>query len=191
MSSFEVALPISVSNAILKKGKSLASRWEGNEYGTGYDDGYRAGKWQAQMELSRDREQLSKESEKLISLLKQINTEVQSMTEQHLPELILSTLSRIFAHHHFTEEEVASEVEGIVKEISNAQHIALECSENDLNALHEKFETLGLSLENTELVCSVNASLSSGEFVLRSDLGYVDGRHIARIAQVQDALIST
>ena len=72
--------------------------------------------------------------------------------------------------------------------MEQAGRISLECCAADAEGLADQLHIAQIVPDNTKWSLEVNETLQSGEFILKSDLGDVDGRHLSRIRQIHLAL---
>ena len=71
-----------------------------------------------------------------------------------------------------------------------AGRISLECCAADAEGLADELHIAQVVPNDAKWSLEVNETLQSGEFILKSDLGDVDGRHSSRIRQIHLALES-
>ncbi|MEI9998736.1 MAG: FliH/SctL family protein [Verrucomicrobiota bacterium] len=126
--------------------------------------------------------------QKLIQTLENLHQEYEALVAEHLPDLIQGALHRVFRQHPFTTEEVSAEVAALLRDMEHAGRIALECSPADGEQLRTLLEMSDAIPDASKFSLEVHPGLHAGEFLLKSDLGDVDGRHSSRIRQIQTAL---
>lgn len=107
---------------------------------------------------------------------------------EHLPDLIHGALNRVFRKHPFTAKEIGAEVVALLRDIEQAGRISLECCAADAESLADELHIAQAVPDHTKWSLEINETLQSGEFILKSDLGDVDGRHSSRIRQIHLAL---
>ena len=122
--------------------------------------------------------------------LEQLHREYETLLETHLPDLIHGALGRVFRRHIFTTEEVSAEVRTLLREMEQAGRIALECAPAELEALRRSLEECDSIPHDSKWTLAANETLAPGEFLLKSDLGQVDGRHSSRLRQIHLAVES-
>jgi flagellar biosynthesis/type III secretory pathway protein FliH len=192
MHSFSLAIPSKITRVSLVKTSQVRTKDASGDskeaYQKGFDSGYQAGLWQAQLEAEKQRNQLRSQVEHVLSNLNNLHEELKGIAVQNLPQLLLASLSRVMNHHRFTDEELGKEVEELIREVSQSSSIVIECSNEDHEALKNRVEILGASLTQGQIIWKTNPSLQNGEYVLQSDLGVVDGRRVARLAKVRMAV---
>jgi flagellar biosynthesis/type III secretory pathway protein FliH len=72
--------------------------------------------------------------------------------------------------------------------MEHAGRISLECCRTDAEDLADRLQVAQVVPNDTKWTLEANESLQPGEFILKSDLGDVDGRHASRIRQIHLAL---
>ena len=105
-----------------------------------------------------------------------------------MPELIQGALARVFRKHPFTAGEIAEEIAILLRDMEQAGKIALECAPAEADDLRRQLEECESIPSGVRWTLQPNAALGSGEFLLKSDLGDVDGRHASRMRQIHLAL---
>jgi flagellar biosynthesis/type III secretory pathway protein FliH len=83
---------------------------------------------------------------------------------------------------------VANEVAALLRDLEQAGRLTLECSPNDAEELEKRLADSHAIPDQSKWTLQTNISLKPGEFLLKSDLGDVDGRHSSRIRQIHHAL---
>ena len=125
----------------------------------------------------------------MIASLEKLHHEYESLVAEHLPDLIQGALHRVFRQHPFTAEEIGAEVASLLRDMEQAGRIGLECSPAEAQDLQQRLETAGCQFPTAQsLRFSPMPRWPRASFVLRSDLGDVDGRHSSRIRQIHHAL---
>jgi flagellar biosynthesis/type III secretory pathway protein FliH len=157
-------------------------------HGAGFEAGYEAGRLRAEWEAGRKRDAERIRVHALVTKLENIHREYEKLLEEHMPELIQAALARVFRKHPFTGEEIAAEIAVLVREMEQAGKIALECAPAEADDLRRQLEECASIPSGVRWTLTANATLGSGEFLLKSDLGTVDGRHASRVRQVHLAL---
>ena len=158
------------------------------DYAARVESGYEEGRLRATWEASRERKKENERVRQLVESLEKLHGEYEKLLEEHLPDLIQRALTRVFRKHPFTAEEIASEVTALLQDMENASRLSLECSPVHVLQLRQKLEECESIPANAKWSLEGNSSLEPGEFLLKSDLGDVDGRHLSRVRQVQMAL---
>jgi flagellar biosynthesis/type III secretory pathway protein FliH len=157
-------------------------------HGAGFEAGYETGRLRAEWEAGRKRDEERIRVHALVTKLENIHREYEKLLEEHMPELIQAALARVFRKHPFTGEEIAAEIAVLVREMEQAGRIALECAPAEADDLRRQLEECASIPSGVRWTLTSNATLGSGEFLLKSDLGTVDGRHASRVRQVYLAL---
>jgi flagellar biosynthesis/type III secretory pathway protein FliH len=183
----DIVLPIRVQR-VEKSTAPAADPADAVPRALGFDAGYEEGRLRAEWEAAREREKLNARVRGLVAQLETIHRGYEKLLEEHLPDLIHGALARVFRKHPFTAAEIGAEVAALLREMEQAGRISLECApteEKDLRRQLEECESIPSGLRWT---MQGNATLAGGEFLLKSDLGDVDGRHSTRIRQIHHAL---
>jgi flagellar biosynthesis/type III secretory pathway protein FliH len=150
--------------------------------------GYEQGRLRAEWEAERPRKKENDRVRQLVESLEKLHGEYEKLLEEHLPDLIQRALTRVFRKHPFTADEINAEVTALLEDMENASRLSLECAPVHVVQLRQKLEECESIPANAKWSLEGNDALEPGEFLLKSDLGDVDGRHISRIRQVQMAL---
>jgi flagellar biosynthesis/type III secretory pathway protein FliH len=183
----DIVLPFRVQR-VEKSAAAAAVPADTAPHGAGFDAGYEAGRLRAEWESAREREKLNARVRGLVAKLEAIHHGYEKLLEEHLPDLIQGALSRVFRKHPFTAAEIGAEIAGLLREMEQAGRIALECAPSEVEHLHRQLEECESIPSGLRWTLQANATLGSGEFLLKSDLGDVDGRHSTRIRQIHHAL---
>jgi flagellar biosynthesis/type III secretory pathway protein FliH len=160
----------------------------GTTHDAGFDAGYRAGRLRAEWEARREREQNDAKVRALVTKLEGVHHDYEKLLEEHLPDLIQGALGRVFRNHPFTATEIGNEIAALLRDMDQAGRITLECAPAELDALKQELEDHDAVPTGMRWTLTANTSLLSGEFLLKTDLGDVDGRHSTRIRQIHHAL---
>jgi len=187
MPPLDIVLPIRVSRIE----KSVQPETEADHettHSAGYAAGYEEGRLRAEWEAKRIRMQESEKVQKLMKTLENLHREFEGLLSEHLPDLIQGALNRVYRQHPFTTEEISHEVAALLIDMEQAGRIALECSPAQAEELQAQLEACEAIGDSTKWTLQPNAGLRLGEFVLKSDLGDVDGRHSSRMRQIHLAL---
>jgi flagellar biosynthesis/type III secretory pathway protein FliH len=187
MAALDIVLPIRVRR-IDKTDISAGSAPSGDTHSAGYAAGYEEGKLRAEWEAKRQRDQDSAKVQALLRTLENLHSEYESLLGEHLPDLIQGALNRVFRQHPFTPEELTNEVSALLRDMEQAGRIALECAPAEAEELSRRLQECNALPDDAKWSLEANPALRPGEFVLRSDLGDVDGRHSTRIRQIHHAL---
>ncbi len=180
----EIVLPVRVQR--VEKASSDSSG--AASHGAGFDAGYQEGRLRAEWEAARQREKEKATAQQLVRNLETLHQEFESLLAEHMPELIRGALNRVFRQHPFTIEEIAAEVSALLRDMAQAARISLECSAAEAEPLLRQLENADAVPDDAKLTMQVNPALQPGEFLLKSDLGDVDGRHASRVRQIHLAL---
>lgn|GEM_PF-5656929 len=165
----------------------------------GYDGGFSAGYQAGLLEGKFAYQEKIRESEKKIQEvsatlakkmgeLNQLNRQALNTAQEHLPDLLLTVLSKILEKHTFARAEIAAEIDKVLKELTLAESIFIECAEAEMAQLEELVKGSGYSISQGTVKWKANSDLKPGEFIIHSDLGFYDGRHMNRIKKVQTVL---
>jgi flagellar biosynthesis/type III secretory pathway protein FliH len=187
MPPLDIVLPIRVKRIE----KSVARGDQGTDedlHGVGYAAGYEEGRLRAEWEAGRRREQESEKVRKLMHTLENLHREYEGLLAEHLPDLIQGALNRVYRQHPFTTEEISHEVAALLIDMEQAGRISLECAPAQADQLREQIEQCEAIADGAKWTLQPNPGLNLGEFILKSDLGDVDGRHSSRIRQIHLAL---
>ncbi len=120
--------------------------------------------------------------------LETLHKEYEALVGEHLPDLIHGALARVFRQHPFTAEEVANEVGALLRDLEQAGRLTLECSPGEADELQQRLADCGAIPNDSNWTMQPSSTLKPGEFILKSDLGDVDGRHSTRLRQIHHAL---
>ena len=183
----DIVLPIRVTR-VEKSAAPAAGSPNAASNGTAFNAGYEAGRLRAEWEAARERDKNSARVRSLVAKLENIHREYEKLLEAHLPDLIQGALAGVFRKHPFTPAEIGAEVAVLLREMEQAGRISLECAPAETEQLHKQLEENESIPSGLRWTLQANATLAPGEFLLKSDLGEVDGRHSTRIRQIHQAL---
>ena len=181
--SLDIVLPIRVTR-IEKSAVPANQAGDDQSHGAGYNSGYEEGRLRADWEAGRQRAKERDRVGALVAKLENLHREYETLLEQHLPDLIQGALARVFRKHPFTPQEIGVEVAALLTEMEQAGKITLECATADADDLRRSLEECDTIPNSAKWTLTGNATLASGEFLLKSDLGDVDGRHSSRMRQI-------
>jgi flagellar biosynthesis/type III secretory pathway protein FliH len=184
--SLDIVLPIQVKR--IEKSNVPAAMSDDTSHGAGFSAGYEEGRLRAEWEGKRQREKDNARGQGLMKVLENLHREYEGLLSEHLPDLIQGALNRVFRHHPFTAEEISKEVCALLAEMEHAGRISLECCPTEAEGLADRLHVAQVVPDGTKWSLERNEALQSGEFILKSDLGDVDGRHSSRIRQIHLAL---
>lgn len=187
MPPLDIVLPIRVKR--IERSAAAASE-PGNEtsHAAGFAAGYEEGRLRAEWEAGRRRQKDSERVQGLMRTLENLHREYEGLLAEHLPDLIHGALNRVFRKHPFTTEELGAEVSALLADMEHAGRITLECAPTQAEDLCRRLEECEAVPNSSKWTLQANASLAPGEFLLKSDLGDVDGRHSSRLRQIHLAL---
>jgi flagellar biosynthesis/type III secretory pathway protein FliH len=154
----------------------------------GFDAGYEAGRLRAEWEATREREKQNARVRSLAAKLENLHRDYEKLLEEHLPDLVQGALGRLFRKHPFTTGEIADEITALLRDMEQAGRISLECAPAEAEALQRELEEHDATPTGLRWTLGANPTLGSGEFLLKSDLGDVDGRHSTRLRRIHHAL---
>ncbi len=185
MSPLEIVLPIRIQRIE----KSTAPvRGQEDAHGQGFSAGYEEGRLRAEWEGERQRQQEKERVQGVMRKLENLHHEFEGLLAEHLPDLIQGALNRVFRAHPFTIAQISAEVSNLLRDLEQAGRISLECSPTDAEELRLNLEQGGAIPDDSKWLMQANPALSAGEFLLKSDLGDVDGRYSSRVRQIHSAL---
>lgn len=189
MPSFNIVLPQPLAKVVIQKAKPADQAAE-ETYRKAYEAGYRAGQLKAEYEAREEARNQGQKANELVEKLSQVHEEFFKITQQHLPQLVLAALTRVLQHHRFTDDEIYNEVGALLKDLSLAKSIAIECSRADMDELKQRLEAAGVALTQCQIQWTPNDEFQKGEYVIQSDLGVLDGRKSTRMSHIHAALQS-
>jgi len=184
-SALDIVLPIRIQR--IEK-IDAPEKEAGATHDAGFQAGYEAGRLRAEWESRREREQQAAKVRALVAKLENVHHDYEKLLEEHLPDLIHGALARVFRNHPFTAAEIGAEVAALLRDMDQAGRITLECAPAELDALKIELEEHDAVPTGLRWTLTANSSLISGEFLLKTDLGDVDGRHSTRIRHIHHAL---
>lgn len=187
MPPLDIVLPIQVKR-IEKSALTAADSGSETSHAAGFTAGYEEGRLRAEWEAGRVRQKENERVQSLMRKLENLHREFEGLLSEHLPDLIQGALNRVFRKHPFTTEEITVEVSALLRDMEQAGRIALECAPAEAEELCRRLEECETITDSTKWTLQANPSLQPGEFLLKSDLGDVDGRHSSRIRQIRLAL---
>ena len=187
MPPLDIVLPIRVKR-IEKSAVPATDSCDETSHAAGFAAGYEEGRLRAEWEAGRLRQKENARVQTLMRTLENLHIEFEGLLGEHLPDLIQGALNRVFRKHPFTVEEIGAEVIALLREMEHAGRISLECCRADAEELADRLQVAQVVPNDTKWTLEANDSLQPGEFILKSDLGDVDGRHSSRIRQIHLAL---
>jgi len=182
----DIVLPIAIKR--VEKSTAGAAPGPDGAHASGYAAGYAEGKLRAEWEFQREAQKQASRIQALVHSLENLHKEYESLVGEHLPDLIQGALQRIYLQHPFTVDEIAGEVAALLRDLEQAGRLSLECSPGEADELQRQLAESGAIPDESRWSLQPNTTLKPGEFVLKSDLGDVDGRHSSRIRQIVHAL---
>jgi flagellar biosynthesis/type III secretory pathway protein FliH len=182
----DIVLPITIKRA--EKSPAAAPEPSADTHAAGYTAGYEEGKLRAEWEARREAQKQATRVQSLVHSLENLHKEYEALVGEHLPDLIHGALQRVFRQHPFTAEEVANEVTALLRDLEQAGRLTLECSPAEADELQQRLVDCGAIPNDSNWTLQPSTTLKPGEFLLKSDLGDVDGRHSSRIRQIHHAL---
>jgi len=186
----DIVLPIQVTR--IEKATPLPQEVpDETTHSAGYAAGYEEGRLRAEWEGHRKSQQNDVRIKALVNTLEKLHSEYESLLAEHLPDLIHGALNRVFRQHPFTAAEISAEIIALLHDMGQAGRIALECSPTEFDQLRHLLEDCVSIPDDSKWTLEGNPALVAGEFILKSDLGDVDGRHSSRIRQIHHALEAT
>lgn len=188
MPPLDIVLPIRIAR--IEKSNASAETGGGTSHASGYTAGYEEGRLRAEWEANRQRQKENAKVQGLMKTLENLHHEYEGLLSEHLPDLIQGALSRVFRRHPFTPGEIGAEVIALLAEMEQAGRISLECCAADAEGLADQLQVAQVVPDGTKWSLEANDTLQRGEFILKSDIGDVDGRHSSRMRQIRFALES-
>jgi flagellar biosynthesis/type III secretory pathway protein FliH len=182
----DIVLPISIKR--IEPSPEIAAEEHEGTHSAGYAAGYKEGKLRAEWEAKREQQQQGARVQALVEKLENLHHEYEALVGEHLPDLIQGALQRVFRQHPFTAEETAREVGALLHDLEQAGRLVLECAPNEADELQQRLMEADAIPDGSKWTLQPNPALQPGEFLLKSDLGDVDGRHSSRIRQIHLAL---
>jgi flagellar biosynthesis/type III secretory pathway protein FliH len=182
----DIVLPIAIKRA--EKSPEAAPDHAADTHAAGYAAGYEEGKLRAEWEARREAQKQAGRIQALAHTLETLHREYEALVGEHLPDLIHGALQRVFRQHPFTAEEVAREVTALLGDLEQAGRLMLECAPTEADELQQHLSDSDAIPNDSKWTLQPNPALKPGEFLLKSDLGDVDGRHSSRIRQIHHAL---
>jgi flagellar biosynthesis/type III secretory pathway protein FliH len=183
----DIVLPIRVKR--IEKSEAVALTGDSEtSHSAGYTAGHEEGRLRAEWETTKQRQKESERVEALIRKLENLHHEFECLLAEHLPDLIESALLRVFRKHPFTPGEISAEVGLLLQDMEQAGRIAIECAPAEAENVCHLLEGSDVVPDNSKWTVQANPALVAGEFILKSDLGDIDGRHSSRIRQIHMAL---
>ncbi len=187
MPPLDIVLPIRVGK-VEKTDAPIDEKQDETTHAAGYAAGYEQGRLRAEWEAKRERMKESEKVQKLMATLENLHREYESLLAEHLPDLIQGALHRVYRQHPFTSEEISHEVAALLIDMEQAGRISLECAPAQADELRKYLEEFDSIVDGAKWTLQSNPALNLGEFILKSDLGDVDGRHSSRMRQIHLAL---
>ena len=182
----DIVLPIAIKRA--EKSPEAAPDHAADTHAAGYAAGYEEGKLRAEWEARREAQKQAGRVQALVHTLETLHKDYEALVGEHLPDLIHGALQRVFRQHPFTAEEVANEVAALLRDLEQAGRLTLECAPGEAEDLQQRLVESGAIPNDSNWTLQPSTTLKPGEFLLKSDLGDVDGRHSSRIRQIHHAL---
>lgn len=188
MPPLDIVLPIRIQR-VEKSNEPTPDVMSGDStHSRAYTAGYEEGKLRAEWEAARQRQKDSARVQALVKTLENLRQEYEALLEEHLPDLVQTALHRVFRKNPFTVEQIGAEITALLHDMAQAGRITLECATSDLVELTHYLENSNAIPDEASWSMGENPALHPGEFVLRSDLGDIDGRHLSRLKQIHLAL---
>lgn len=187
MPPLDIVLPIQVRR-IEKAALMETGLDHDTTHASGFAAGYEEGRLRATWEAARHKEELTKKAQAMLDKLEHLHHEFEGLLAEHVPDLIQGALNRVFRKHPFTAAEIGREVSALLLDMEHAGRISLECCRADAEGLADQLHVAQVVPDDTKWSLEANETLQPGEFILKSDLGDIDGRHSSRIRQIHLAL---
>ena len=187
MPPLDIVLPIRVGR-VEKSDAPIEDKPDETSHAAGYAAGFEQGRLRAEWEAKRQHQQDSAKVQKLMATLENLQREYEGLLAEHLPDLIQGALNRVYRQHPFTADEISHEVAALLIDMEQAGRISLECAPAQADELRQRLEEFDSIVDGAKWTLQSNPTLNLGEFILKSDLGDVDGRHSSRMRQIHLAL---
>jgi len=184
--ALDIVLPISIKR--VEKAPAIPPEVHESTHSAGFAAGYEEGKLRAEWEGKREQQKYAARVQQLIAKLEKLHREYEDLVGEHLPDLIQGALQRVFRQHPFTPQEIAAEVAALLRDLEQAGRLVLECAPDEADELQRLLVESDAIPDGSKWTLQPNSGLQPGEFLLKSDLGDVDGRHSSRIRQIHLAL---
>lgn len=188
--SFNIAIPGKIKSLQTEADEAAAVQKDAT-YEDGFSSGYQAGSWLSELECKLNREGLRDKVFEVIGQLEQIQQELLNTASEHLPDLLEISLQRLIDKHGVPRESIHDEVQSLVGQLSESRKIVLHCAQEEHESWKGILEETGVQLEETRLTIEPSESLKPGEYLIVSDLGTVDGRHLARMNEFREGISGT
>jgi flagellar biosynthesis/type III secretory pathway protein FliH len=182
----DIVIPIRVKR--IEKSQVTIDAGDDNTHAAGFAAGHEEGLLRAEWEASRARQKENESFKALMKKLEKLHTEFEGLVAEHIPDLIHGALNRVFRKHPFTTAEISGEISTLLHDMEQAGRISLECAPAEAEELCRRLEECETVPDSSKWTLQANPALNPGEFVLKSDLGDIDGRHSSRIRQIHVAL---
>ncbi len=174
-----------------------------HDYDAGFEQGYRAGFLEAQLEIQRLETEMEQESRKFEEEMQKrgeranafmleishMHDKMELLVQEHFPALLHQVLEKLFAKHPFSPQEIIAEIKTVIEELRHARTVSIEVSPSDYQWLEKNCADMNLGMRNLKLVWTTNPDINTGEFFLHSDLGDLDGRRERKRAEYRRILM--
>ncbi len=158
------------------------------QFDEGFHAGYQAGKWQAALEQKKWVDTQKEEWKKSLQALTSLHQESRTLIASDFPQLIQLITDKLLKKNPFTHQQIAEEIQSLLRDLSEAQSIRIECSPLDLESIQNICEKTGMILGQGTILWKSNHDLTAGEYRIHSDLGSIDGRLQLKLAKLKLAL---
>lgn len=180
---FAIPTPITKIKPIEKTASLSPSHFD-----EGFQAGYQAGQWQAALEQKKWIDSQKEEWNKSLLALHSLHQEAQNLIASDFPPLIQLLTEKLLKKNPFTPQQIADEIQSLLKDLSEAHSIRIECAPLELESIQNICEKTGMNLGQGSVHWKSNADLASGEYRIHSDLGSIDARLQLKLAKLQLAL---
>lgn len=157
-------------------------------FDAGFQAGYQAGQWQAALEQKKWIDSQKEEWKKSLQALHSLHQEAQNLIVSDFPSLLQLLAEKLLKKNPFTAPQIADEIQLLLRDLSEAQSIRIECAPLELESIQNICEKTGMNLGQGSVHWKSNADLACGEYRIHSDLGSIDGRLQLKLAKLQLAL---
>jgi flagellar biosynthesis/type III secretory pathway protein FliH len=157
-------------------------------FDAGFQAGYQAGRWQAELEQQKWIETQKAEWVKSLEALTSLHQETKNLIAEDFPLFAQTIVEKLLKKNPYTPDQIAEEIQCFLRDLSEAHSIRIECSAEDLLTVQGICEKTGMNLGQGSVQWKSHADLASGEYRIQSDLGSIDGRLQPKLAKLKIAL---
>ena len=174
--------------------RSLPSLHELSPYDQGLARGYSDGMEKAQAECKQEMEERIAASragwDAVAHSLNSIPKEMIQRLQEQLVSLAFSAARKILAATPVTREEIAAQVNQMLEHAESGAEIEIQLNPEDLALLSAEDRGALWSESLTHLKWTANPSIQRGGCVIRSELGWIDGRRETRLSKLEQLALN-